>query len=355
MSIVRIYTTGSGITVAEHILHWLDQRKEAGIQNSTYQNYTSTLKPILTEFKNIQLAELSTADVQRIVDFLEAEGQNSMAHHMIGLLNAALEQAVKEGKMIDNPARMVKLQPLSKQEAPVLTVEMQTLFLRAMQGHRLQNLFEFQLATGLRPGEVTALRWSDVDFAQSRISICSGVRRELQQTGTTKLVLASTKSKRCRVLALSEATMKILKEQKKQQRKEREQADDEDDSFVFATRKGTVIEVSSLNRTLKRIQRKMKKLYAEQMQIPVKTATLEPFTAHTLRHTFATRALEAGIPLKIVSEWLGHSSVRVTGDVYSHVLPESEGNAVARLDEYLQSVGLQPNLVKDNGSQTIYF
>ena len=351
MSIVRIYTTGSGITVAEHILHWLDQRKEAGIQNSTYRNYTSTLKPILITFKDVQLTELSTADVQRIVDSLELKGKKRMAHHMMSLLKAALEEAVKEGKIAENPARNVKLQPSSKQEAPVLTVEMQRLFQEAIQDHRLQNLFEFQLATGLRPGEVIALHWSDVDFAKKSVSIHSGVRRESQQNDTTKLVLAPTKSKGCYELALSEIAVRILKDQKTQQRKEQQKNGYEVTDLIFTTRKGTIIEESSLNRTLKSIQKKMLKLYAEQMQIPEEEAILAPFTAHTLRHTFATRALEAGVSLKVVSGLLGHSSVRTTGDFYTHVLPESTQNAVKQMEMYLLENRLVTNYKSSNSEK----
>ena len=105
--------------------------------------------------------------------------------------------------------------------------------------------------------------------------------------------------------------------------------------LVFTTKKGTPLEVSSLNRSLRCIQKRMQKLCAEKFSISVDAVTLPTFTAHSLRHTFATRALEADIPLKVVSEWLGHSTVRVTGDVYSHVLPEKSHVSMKEFETYM--------------------
>lgn len=134
------------------------------------------------------------------------------------------------------------------------------------------------------------------------------------------------------------STLLILKKQQALQKNEVKSGKYQKPELVFTTQVGTPLEVSSLNRTLRCVQKRMQKLCAEKFGISVDAVALPTFTAHCMRHTFATRALEAGIPIKVVSEWLGHSTIRVTADTYLHVLPEKSYASMKQFEEYMNNV-----------------
>ena len=325
------------LTVKKYLVNWLEQKKESGIQLTSYQNYAATLKPIWLVWGEIGLVELTPERILEVVDFLAQENRNDLARHMVSVLRMALEQAVGEQLIPANPAKTVKLLPIDKSEVSALSAEMHKIFLQAIEGHRLQPYFEFLLNTGMLAGEVHALRWTDIDYEKNKIVIRNGARREKGEAGEkSKIVLGPTKSKRSRTLELEQTVLRILQQQWNLQKKEMRAADYLDQGLVFATKRGSFLETSSTNRTLNCcIKPKMRILYAQQQGIPVEDVELPKFTLHSLRHTFATRALEADIPLKVVSEWLGHSTVRVTGDIYSHVSPEMRCASLKQLEQYL--------------------
>jgi len=225
-----------------------------------------------------------------------------------------------------------------KNKEKVLSKEEQCLFLQALKGERLENLFRFQLWTGLRPGEVCALRWSDIDWQNGTVTIQSGIRRERKGGRGSQLIISCTKTGRSRVLELPASVLLILKKQQVLQKNEIKAGKYQQPELVFTTQVGTPLEVSSLNRTLRCVQKRMQKLCAEKFGVSVDAVALPTFTAHCMRHTFATRALEAGIPIKIVSEWLGHSTIRVTADTYLHVLPEKSYVSMKQFEEYMNNV-----------------
>lgn len=97
-----------------------------------------------------------------------------------------------------------------------------------------------------------------------------------------------------------------------------------------------MLDRNNLDAVLKRIKRNMRKIAAEEKGVEADQIQITDFTAHSMRHTFATRALEKDIPLKVVADWLGHSTIRVTGDTYSHALPEKRRTSIERLNGLLE-------------------
>lgn len=315
---------------------WL-KNKSGTIADSTLQNYASLLKPFILQFQHKALIELTTEDIQNYIFFLQKEGRSCMAKRLLGVLKAALDQAVREGILTVNPAKNIKLQKSEIRERPVLLQEQQILFLQALAKERLKYLFEFQLMTGLRPGEVCALQWNHVDFERKEVLICGTARRAHKDEGSS-LIIAPTKNKQCRKLELSEIAIEVLQKQRNLQKQEIADGKYNRTEFIFTTRKGSLLEVNSLNRTLKRIQKRMQELEAKQKNLPVDAVEKTNFTAHTLRHTFATNALESGVLLKIVSEWLGHSSVRTTGDIYTHTSQQVQCSSMRQLEAYMREM-----------------
>ena len=190
------------------------------------------------------------------------------------------------------------------------TIEMQELFVHALQADGIKNdtvrdALYIQLMTGMRPGEVVALRWQDVDFEGAAVTVAHTVRRT--KGPHSQLVIGDTKSRNKREVPLPSEALDILKAR----RLATVTVDLSIPNLIFANRRGGLIEPNGLNRYLQQCCAKMQELAPTGVDVP-------KFTAHSLRHTFATRALEVGVPTPVVADWLGHSSVRITGDVYSH-------------------------------------
>lgn len=329
-------------TVAEWLTQWLKKYKKGVIQASTYQNYAAILKPVQEKFRKTLLTNWKSEDIQRYFDILIGLGQYSTAQHLLAVLTPALNQAVKEGIISSNPVKEVKVPKGDLVKLNVLTVEEQRLFLKALENKRLSNFFQFQLLTGLRPGEMCALCWDDLDLEIGQITISRTVRREKKADGSSSLRVSSTKSGHNRVLELTVGMLKLLQQQADLQEMEITKGRYNKSDLIFPNKSGGFLEVSSLNRTIDRIRIEMRKIKAEELGLAVDEVELSHFSAHGLRHTFATHALEAGVPLKVVSEWMGHASVRVTGDIYSHVLPETRCASMVQLEQYLTKTFASP-------------
>jgi len=198
---------------------------------------------------------------------------------------------------------------MPKEIGQSLSAQEQRLFIAALQSGIMKNnairdVFYLQLETGMRPGEAVAIQWHDIDFESEMLIVRHTVRRT--KGHNSELLLGPPKSRRERKIPLSENALWLLKERLSSIENVTE------DALVFTNNRGGLIEPNSLNRYLKQCRLKMQEIATNETSIPI-------FTAHSLRHTFATRMLEQGIPQKVVAEWLGHSSTRITGDIYSHV------------------------------------
>ena len=320
-------------TVNEWLQGWLD-RKYENVQASTHQNYTSLLRPVQQLYVNVPLVELSTEELQTYIDLLLEAGLYSAAWHVRDLLKAALDDAVRMHKLCENPARKLMVPYKESQTIKALTKDMQQLFLKSLENERTKNLFAFQLLTGLRPGEVCALQWSDIDWDNKTVVIQRNVRRVKDEFNQSRLTLSPTKNGCNRILLLSDTMLILLRNQKLLQQKEICDGGYQETQFVFTTKNGTLLESTSLNRTLKKVQKKM----SERDLQKGGSGVIPAFTAHSLRHTFATRALEANVPPKVLAYWLGHKTVRITLDVYQHILPEFNQSSVEKMDEKMQQM-----------------
>lgn len=326
------------ITVDQAITFWL-RRKRKTVQESTHSNYCALLRPLQEKFYAKPLSELTTEDLQEYVNSLLQQKKASAAHHLLDLLVPIFAESVQDGYLPTNPAKFIVLPKFTLTERNVLTVEQQKLFLQAVRKERLCYLFQFQLYTGLRPGEVIALCWEDINFETKTFSIRHSAKRLRPGNGEkSHMEVSATKTGRMRQLKLTKATMQILLWQRELQNEEIARGYYKDTLYVFPNRKGDLLEVNSLNRVLRRVSEQMKRLQAKQSNQDVSKVQMPVFTAHCLRHTFATRALEDGIPQKVVADWLGHSTTRTTGDIYSHVLPEKNIECIQSLELYMNEI-----------------
>jgi integrase len=183
-------------------------------------------------------------------------------------------------------------------------------FLRQVRGHRLYALFHLVALRGLRRGEAAGLRWSDLDLDAGTLTV-SG---QLQQLGG-RLVAGPPKSDAGRrVIALDKTTIAALREHKARQLAGKEAAGARwaETGYVFTTMAGKPVGPDRLTRLFRKL---------------VTASGLPPVTLHGLRHGTATLALAAGTDLKVVQDQLGHSSIVLTADTYTSVLPETARSA----------------------------
>jgi integrase len=235
-------------------------------------------------------------------------------------LSGALNQAVKWRLIAQNPASLVELPKLQRKEVMALSPEEVSRFIEAAQSDRYGVMFAFAVITGMRPGEYMGLKWSDVDFEKGTAT----VQRSLLGVPTEKgerFGEPKTPQSR-RTIPLPGALLRQLREHRRRQAEERLRAGSEWTGLdlVFCTDTGKPLDLHNVRvRNFKPI---------------LKRAGLpEKLRLYDLRHTCATLLLSEGVHPKVASERLGHSSIVLTLNTYSHILPTMQSEASERLEK----------------------
>jgi integrase len=234
-------------------------------------------------------------------------------HNVYRTLCRALNDAVEDRLRPDNPAAGAHKLPESPPQA-TWTAEQLRMFYASVAADRWFALWRLAGSTGMRRGELAGIRWSDLDLDARRVNL---VEQHAKGGGTVSR--QRLKGKRGRTIDLDAETVAALKSWRKRQAVERlawpgEWGNEED--LVFAHEDGKALHPDSITKLFRR---------------RVVAAGLPIIKTHGLRHTHASLMLAAGVPLKIVQERLGHASIAVTGDVYSHVTPGLQAEAAARV------------------------
>ena len=232
------------------------------------------------------------------------------------ILEKAMEQAKNNGLIMQNPTENVILPKSPKKEMRVLSVEEQLRLLSVTHLHRLGFAIKLDLATGLRIGELCALKWTDLNYQRKTIKVSRTLqriktnqleRKELDGSESMTIVVEGDvkTSSGFREIPIPDKiwTELMLHQQAQQQEYQTLGIPILPDGYVFAMPFGTCVEPSTMRDALNYL---------------LAAAGIEHANFHSLRHTFATRAIEAGIPVKTLSDILGHSQVQITMDLYCH-------------------------------------
>ena len=318
------YIEPSKMTVEQWMYIWLRDYKKASVKPKTYAAYEAHARNhIIPHLGNYTLASLRNDMVQRFVNSLTDKGLKTITiERIVGTLKTSLMQAVDNDLIAKNPASRIKM-PLKQERSPrVLTVAEQERFISACKGHRNGEIFILILGTGLRIGEALALTWDDIDF-ESRILSVNRTQIEYCEHVNGKTIYNrsySTPKTRAgnRTIPLIPALIDLLLDIQKQRRQEKTKFKNayHDNGLLFCNYYGISLNYSAIS---------------DKMHDICKEADLDGVHPHTLRHTFATRGLENGIDLKIMQELLGHSSIKMTADLYTHVLPETKKISMMKL------------------------
>jgi integrase len=307
------------MTVGAFIERWLEDSVRGSVRQSTYQRDESLCRVhIVTSLGKKKLKTLNAADVQRFYrDKLDANLSSATVHKLHVLLHKALKQAERWGLVPRNVADDVDPPKVHKDEVHPLTNEQARKFLETARGDRLEALYVVALQSGLRQGELLALRWEDIDLEARTVQ----VRRTITRDGGKHTVGSAKTAKGRRTVKLTRDAKEALREHLKRQLVEIDKAGDkwQENGLVFCTGRGTLINPTNLRR------RSLAPL--------LQRAGLPPITFHQLRHTAATILLLKNVNPKVVSEMLGHATIAITLDTYSHVLPNMQHSAVAAMEE----------------------
>ena len=230
--------------------------------------------------------------------------------------------------IMKNPVKLANIPKKPKRtERRVLSEQEQELFLKYSENSSFHNFYVLALATGLRIGELTALTWKDIDLKEEFLTV-TGTLKYFKDTGFYKDTPKSDAGNRTVPLLPSICTM--LRKLKREQNKSRLAAGPKWapveglEHLVFTNKYGKPLKKRTIAYDIDTITETINK---SEENIPY----FEKFSPHTLRHTFATRALENGIPPKVVQEILGHSSITMTLDLYTHVLPKTKSSEIMKI------------------------
>lgn len=328
------------ITLGEFLDLWLTEFKKPILRPSTYESYEYIIRlHIKPSLGNILLRDLKPEQIQSYYNQKAKTGRVDKStrpdlsprtiRYIHTILKQALEQAVKNEYVDKNVACLTSVPPKKKKEVRVLTLEEQKAFLNALDGIRLSAAFKLALASGVRLGELLALKWEHVDLQEGSIKITQSLRRiktfdENAPTKTSIIFQDPKTESGKRHIPIPSSVISDLKIHKRKQNEEKLLLGEAylDNDLVFCTELGKALEPRNFTRLFYSITKK---------------ANLKGVNFHALRHTYATRLLEANEHPKVVQELLGHSSITMTLDIYSHVMPEVKKAAAQKINHLFSS------------------
>jgi integrase len=313
-----LFSDPGRLTVGEYLQNWLTDSARYQVSEGTFERYERTCRNhLIPFFGRVKLRDLGAAHVRAFKARKIEEGLNpNTVGVMQGVLSTALNQAVDDGLIPSNPASRVK-KAVKREQAPMrsLSQEEASRLLGAAVGTRDEALLTLALRTGMRQGELAALRWEDIDLTD-KPSIT--VRRSADTR--TKTRVSTTKTGKDRRIHIGPRTVDVLKGHRARQLEERMAAASwADPGLVFPNTKGKIRRRDSVMRSLRR--------FLKEAGLPV------AIRFHDLRHTAGTLALRQGVPLHTVSKMLGHSDPAMTLRRYAHVLEDMREDAAKAMDE----------------------
>ncbi len=317
-------------TLAEFLDDWL----ETAIKGKPAKTYSSYKQMVITHIKpalgDLTLAELTPQHVAQMLAQMRCHDRKGKPtdrpasartkQYARAILRSALNRAVRWEILDRNAAELSDPPHVDKTPVVPLTPESALTLLAVIRGHPLEALYSVALAIGLRQGEALGLRWDDVDLEAAQLRTMVSLERV---DGTFRLKDLKN-HRRGRVIALPRFAVAALRERLRIQKEERVRAAWEWKgnalNLVFTTSIGTPLDRHNVSHQWERFLARAKLPHAR---------------FYDLRHTCASLLLAQGVPLKVVSEILGHSTITLTADTYSHLGPAQYRDAADRMDSVL--------------------
>ncbi|CAK7004405.1 MAG: Tyrosine recombinase XerC [Eubacterium sp.] len=319
------------LTLQEWMIEWLEGHKKNTIRATSYMRYYNVIyKHIIPQIGSYNLLELTPDIIQKFVKYLCENAKNddtglspATVRSYMMILKSALELAVDQELMIKNPCRKVSLPP-KRFHKPVYLEPDECKRLEYVLLHTDDNpksvAILMALKTGMRLGELAALKWGDVDFSNRVIH----VRHSLQRVKTfdpagpkTKLVVSETKTTNSvRDIPMNNGQYQYLKAYHRMVVTE-SWGNINENTFVFQNQSGTFIDP---------------RVYQQYFKVVLKKAKVKEVNFHALRHTFATIAASKNMQISVLSRILGHSNAALTLQLYIHSITNQDRAEMSKVD-----------------------
>ncbi len=311
--------TGSQQLLKVYLENWLEQVYRPTVRPNTYKQFRSIVyHHLIPAFGHIAVQKLRAEKIQAYYAQKLKEGLSPRSIAVIhAVLHSALQNAVKWGLVSRNVSKLVTRPRFERYESQTLTGEQAMKLLEVAKGSRIEALLLVALTTGMRKGELLALRWDDLDLEKRVLYVQRTVSR-IPGRGYLESE-PKTKSSRRRI-ELPAVAIEALKKHCVNQEKVRIKADEKwnERGIVFTNKYGGFMRPDTVLDTFHQL---------------LKDAGLPPMRFHDLRHSAATILFVAGVNPKVIQELLGHSKISITLEIYSHVLPSMQQEAASKMDE----------------------
>lgn len=307
---------------------WMEVYKEKSVRPNTKREYTHIYyKNISPYLGGRQIKSLVKSDIQILIDKAHDDNYAYERQNKIKvILSDMLQRAVEDNLIINNPVSGVKLRDKKEIKSKALTIEEQNTFLDYCQNTFYDNLFNVAVNTGLRPGELFALQLSDIDLKNGYIDVNKTLvyQKYIGDTGKTFHVEPPKTKQSYRKVPINSVCKTYLERQFELKKVIASKRPKQQNNYLFVSKFNTPLNSVMFSDAIKAIIRQINLMrpFDEQFEV---------FSGHTFRHTFATRCFEAGVDAKVVQSYLGHASVKMTMDLYTHVTDQKSSSDIEKI------------------------
>lgn len=316
------------VTLDEWFKQWMEVYKEKSIRPNTKREYTYIYEKNISPYIGGRyLNSLIKTDVQRLIDTAYDLGYQYERQNKIKIiLRDMLQRAFEDHLVSGNPVSGIKLRSDKTIKAKALSLEEQNIFFEYCRNTFYDNLFNVAVNTGLRPGELFALQLSDIDMENGYIDVNKTLVYQKYLTDTRKTFhIEPPKTKQSyRKVPINSVCRMYLERQFELKKIVSEKRPKQQNDYLFVTKFNTPLNSVIYSDAIKAVIRQINLMRSKEDSFPI-------FSGHTFRHTFATRCFENGIEPKVVQSYLGHASLKMTMDLYTHVTDDKSSYDIEKI------------------------
>ena len=316
------------ITLDKWFGYWIDVYKKKSVRPNTLREYTHIYnKSISPYIGNYNINSITKSVIQNLILKADDSGYGYERQNKIKIiLSDMFSKAMDDEFLVKNPAKSVRIYEKKKISAKALSKDEQEIFFECCAGTFYDNLFNVAVNTGLRPGELFALTEKDINLEEGYIDVNKTLVYQKYLDDDCK-VFHVEPPKTCqsyRKVPINSLCRKYIERQIRQKNVIENKRPKEKNDYLFTTKFNTPLNSQIYSDAIKAVidMINVSKSCDEEM---------EYFSGHTFRHTFATRCFEAGVSPKVVQSYLGHATLQMTMDLYTHVMPEKLNSDIERI------------------------